>query len=182
MDKETTRENKRRGLVLVYTGDGKGKTTAALGLGMRAVGHGLKVLMIQFMKGSPSYGEVRATGLLPDFKLIQFGLETFVNKANPSKTDVDEAQAGWARARKALQERECDLLILDEANVAVEYGLITIAQLLELLDIRPAEMDLVITGRWAHPELMARADLVSEVREIKHHFRAGVKAREGIEF
>ncbi|MGE5577566.1 MAG: cob(I)yrinic acid a,c-diamide adenosyltransferase [Syntrophothermus sp.] len=182
MDKEAAKNGKRRGLVLVYTGDGKGKTTAALGLGVRAVGHGSRVLMIQFMKGSPSYGEVKATGLLPDFKVIQFGLETFVNKAHPSKTDIDEAQAGWARAKKALEDKECDLLILDEANVAVDYGLISLAQLLELIDLKPAEMDLVITGRGAHPEVIARADLVSEVREIKHHYRAGVKAREGIEF
>ncbi len=182
MDKEATTKAQRQGLVMVYTGDGKGKTTAALGLGVRAVGHGLKVLMIQFMKGSPSYGEIRATSLLPGFKVVQFGLETFVDKANPSRADLDEAQAGWARAKKALEEKECDLLILDEANVAVEYQLISLAQLVELIDLRPAEMDLVITGRWAHPEVIARADLVSEVREIKHHFRAGIQAREGIEF
>jgi len=176
-------DRNKRGLVMVYTGNGKGKTTAALGLTVRAVGHGLSVYIIQFMKGSGNYGEIIALRkYLPGVTIEQFGLETFVNKANPSPEDRELAARGLARAREVVTAGEHDLVILDEINVAVDFNLIAYEDLLALLRARPSHVDLVLTGRYARPELVREADLVSEVLEIKHHYEAGVPAREGIEF
>lgn len=170
------------GLVLVYTGNGKGKTTAALGLALRAVGHGKSVLMIQFMKGGDEYGELRAAGMLPRFSIVQKGLPTFVDRDSPAGEDVRLASEGMDLARAALRDEEWDLVILDEINVAVEYGLVSAADMLELLDLRRPDTDMVFTGRGAHPDLVRRADMVSEVLEIKHHYSRGVPARKGIEY
>ncbi len=175
-------DRKKRGLVMVYTGNGKGKTTAALGLALRAVGHGFAVHVIQFMKGSSTYGEIVALKYLPGVTVEQFGLETFVNKANPSPEDKALAANGLARAREVVAAGEHDLVILDEINVAVDFNLIPIEDVLTLVRERPAHVDLVLTGRYARPELVREADMVSEVLEIKHHYEAGVPAREGIEF
>ncbi len=174
---------KKRGLVMVYTGNGKGKTTAALGLTVRAVGHGFSVYLIQFMKGSDTYGEIVALRkYLPGVTVEQFGLETFVNKANPSPEDKALAARGLARAREVVTAGEHDLVILDEVNVAVDFNLIPFEDLMALIRTKPTHVDLVLTGRYARPELVRQADLVSEVLEIKHHYEAGVPAREGIEF
>ncbi|HEY3316149.1 MAG TPA: cob(I)yrinic acid a,c-diamide adenosyltransferase [Bacillota bacterium] len=176
-------DRRKRGLCLVFTGNGKGKTTAALGLALRAVGHGLTVHVIQFMKGSANYGEVIAMRkYLPGVTIDQFGLETFVNKADPAPEDRELAAKGLARANEVVTAGEHDLVILDEINVAVDFNLITLDEVLELVHRRPTHVDLVLTGRYARPELVREADLVSEVLEIKHHYEAGVQAREGIEF
>ncbi|MHB8758261.1 MAG: cob(I)yrinic acid a,c-diamide adenosyltransferase [Bacillota bacterium] len=176
-------DRNKRGLVMVYTGNGKGKTTAALGLTVRAVGHGFSVYMIQFMKGSETYGEIVALRkYLPGVTVEQFGLETFVNKANPSPEDKALAARGLARAREVVAAGKHDLVILDEVNVAVDFNLIPADDVLALVREKPAHVDLVLTGRYARPELVRQADLVSEVLEIKHHYEAGVPAREGIEF
>lgn len=170
------------GLVQVYTGNGKGKTTAALGLALRAVGHGHRVFMLQFMKGSPDYGEVRAASLLPNFTLVQSGLPTFVDKANPSPEDQRLAAEGLARARAEITGGAWDLVILDEINVAMDYGLIRTEDVEELIGGKPPGLELVLTGRYAPPSIIARADLVSEVRLVKHPYYRGVRARRGIEY
>lgn len=172
-----------RGLVMVYTGNGKGKTTAALGLALRAVGHGQRVLMIQFMKGDPNYGEVQAaTKYLPGFTVIQSGLPNFVDRRNPSTKDLELAAQGLERAQQAVREREADLIILDEINVALSWGLVPLDKVLDLVRSKPEDVNLVLTGRNAHPQVTDLADLVSEVCEIKHHYRSGVKAQKGVEF
>lgn len=171
-----------KGLIQIYTGNGKGKTTAALGLAFRAAGHGLKTLMIQFMKGNIQYGELEsAKRLAPLLMIQQMGRETFVSRTNPDPVDIEWAQKGLAMAKEAILSRAYDIVILDEINVAVDYGLIPISEILQLLDSKPESVELILTGRNAHPELIQRADLVTEMVERKHYYQKGVKAREGIE-
>ncbi len=172
----------RRGTVQVYTGDGKGKTTAALGQALRAVGHDLSVYVIQFMKGSSNYGELASAARLPNFTIEQSGRDEFVDKQNPAQIDIDLARKGLARAREVLTAGEHDLVILDELNVALDFGLVTLEDVLELIGSRPPHVELIITGRAAHPDVVKVADLVSEVLNIKHHYDAGVQAREGVEY
>ena len=169
------------GMVHVYTGDGKGKTTAALGLGLRAAGHGYRVLMIQFMKGKINYGELMAAKGIENFDIVQFGRPDFVDKEDPAEEDIRLAQEGLAFAREATRYKKCDLLILDEINVAVEWGLITVDEVLKLMGSKPADMELVLTGRYAPEEFLERADLVTEMKELKHPFQKGKLARKGIE-
>ncbi|MFW5896928.1 MAG: cob(I)yrinic acid a,c-diamide adenosyltransferase, partial [Bacillota bacterium] len=190
-----------RGYVQVYTGDGKGKTTAALGLALRAIGRGLKVLMIQFMKHW-GYGEhLAARRLEPDLEIVQAGKPYLIAReedldeetrealgdevvvfppGKPPEEVVRLARDGVKLARRALEDGEVDLLILDEINVAVHYDLISIDDVLDLIDSRPPAMELVLTGRCAPKELVERADLVTEMKEIKHYYRRGVMARRGI--
>jgi cob(I)alamin adenosyltransferase len=168
--------------VQIYTGDGKGKTTAALGLSLRAAGHGLRVYVGQFMKRYP-YGELAAAARLGDRVVIeQFGsTECLPLRAEPAAADVELARAGLARCRAALRSGEFAVVILDEACVAVRFGLLAEGDLLALLEERPPGVELVLTGRFATPALVERADLVTEMREIKHPFAAGWPARDGIE-
>ena len=172
----------RHGIVQVYTGDGKGKTTAALGLALRAVGHGLSVYMIQFMKGSKNYGELKAASALEGLTIEQSGRDEFVDRKNPAPVDVELARAALEKGRAAAESGEYDLVILDEINVALDFGLIELADVIEFIEKRPREIELVLTGRSAHPEIVKMADLVSEVLNIKHHYDAGTEARAGIEF
>ena len=172
-----------KGLIQVYTGNGKGKTTAALGLALRAVGHGLKVLMIQFMKGDLLYGEMEtARQLSPYLTIRRMGRETFILKNRIDPLDVEKAREGLLLAKKALEERAYDVVILDEMNVAVDFGLIPLSDLLQLIDSKPETVELILTGRNASPEILERADLVTEMVERKHYYREGVPAREGIEW
>lgn len=172
------------GMLLVVTGNGKGKTTSAFGQALRAVGHGAKVLIIQFMKGSDRYGEVQAVRRhLSEYVLIeQYGREQFVDKANPASEDLRLAQRGLARAREALASGEFGLVILDEVNVAVDFGLVTAQDLLKTVEARESGVDVMVTGRYAPPAIVQAADLVSEVLDIKHPFTEGVAARVGIEY
>ncbi len=172
----------KKGLVQLYTGNGKGKTTAALGQGFRAAGHGLRVIVIQFMKGKINYGELKAARRMKNFVIEQYGLATFVDRDRPSKKDRALADQGLRRAREVIKSRRYDIVILDEINVAVDYGLIRIADVLEMIKKRPRTVELILTGRYAPAELLKIADLVSEIREVKHHFQEGVKARKGIEY
>jgi cob(I)alamin adenosyltransferase len=172
----------RHGTVQVYTGDGKGKTTAAIGLAVRAVGHGLTVYMLQFMKGSSNYGELAAARMLPGFVIEQSGRDEFVDRSNPAQVDIDMAAEGLRKARAALQSGEHDVVILDEINVALVFGLVSLKDVLDLVAARPEHVELILTGRAAHPEVVKAADLVSEVLNIRHHYDAGVGAREGIEY
>ena len=171
-----------QGCVQVYTGNCKGKTTAALGLAFRAVGCGLKVVMIQFMKGGGPYGEhLAAARLAPDLTIIPFGREGWVNKDNPAQEDIDLAVKALALAKEKLLSGEYDMVILDEVNGAIGFGLLPVDALLELLRLRPEQVELVLTGRNAHPQVIEAADLVTEMVEIKHYYKAGVPARRGIE-
>lgn len=173
----------RRGLVIVHTGNGKGKTTAALGLALRAVGQGLKVSMVQFIKGSWKYGELRAPEFLPGFEIRAMG-RGFVDLGNPEPNpeDVALAQETLAAAREKVLSGQYDMVILDEVNYAVSYGLLDVESVVRLIQEKPPELHLVLTGRDARPEVVDVADLVTEMREIKHAFREGVKAQKGIEF
>lgn len=169
------------GLIHVYTGNGKGKTTAAIGLGIRALGNGLKVLMIQFMKGR-RYSELDALEQVKDFTVVQFGRDEFVSKKNPEKIDIDLAQKGVSYAREVLQKNLFDVVILDEINVAVDFQLIALDEVLNLLKLKPKTMELILTGRYAPPELIKHADVVSEVLEIKHPYQKGIQSRKGIDW
>ncbi|MEX0974283.1 MAG: cob(I)yrinic acid a,c-diamide adenosyltransferase [Bacillota bacterium] len=173
-----------KGLVLVYTGDGKGKTTAALGLALRQIGWGRRVLVIQFMKGAGNvYGErIAAEKYLPLLEIEQHGRDDFVNLGDPATVDKDLAHKALARAAEAFGSGKYGMVVLDEVNVAVACGLVETSDVLNLLQKRPRELDVVLTGRYCPKELMDAADTVSEVKELKHHFQKGVAAREGIEY
>jgi len=169
------------GCVQVYTGNGKGKTTAALGLALRAVGRGLNVCVFQFIKGGGRYGEhLAAERLAPLLTIIQTGRPGWVNTKDISE-DRLVAQEGLVRAEELLTSGEYDLFICDEINGAVGFGLIDVEQVLELIGRKPEKTELVLTGRNAHQRVIDVADLVTEMREIKHYYKAGVPARTGIE-
>ena len=177
-----TRERLQQGLIQVYTGDGKGKTTCALGLALRAVGQGFKVYLVQFMKGRDT-GEARAAAKLsPDLTLRYFGRPGLVNLKAPAREDLDLVQEAWDLAREIIASGDWDLVVLDEINLALAYGLIPLEEALQVLRRRPAWVEVVLTGRQAPPELVEMADLVTEMRPIKHYYTAGVQARRGIEW
>jgi cob(I)alamin adenosyltransferase len=169
------------GLVQIYTGTGKGKTTAALGLGLRALGKGFKVFMLQFMKGDIEYGEVTSVRNLDGFDIEQFGRPDFVDKNNPAQVDIDWAQKGLARVKEVISQNKYDIIILDEINVAIDWNLIKLEDIIELITNKPKHMELILTGRYAHPKLIELADLVTDMRELKHPYQEGVLARDGIE-
>lgn len=170
------------GLILVYTGNGKGKTTAAIGLSIRALGHNQKVGFLQFMKGSKNYGEVKIASVLPNFTLVQSGQESFVSYENPDPIDIQMAQDGFELAEKWFKENSFDLIVLDEILVAVAFKLISVAQVLDLIQKKPAQLNLVLTGRYAAPEIMEIADTVTEMTEKRHAYNQGVEAKAGMEF
>ncbi len=168
--------------IQVYTGDGKGKTTAAAGLALRALGAGWRVCFLQFCKARPSAElEMLRKAGGERFALLRFGADRFITGA-PSAEDLAEARRGLEAARQAVTGGAYDLVVLDEINLAVHFRLFSIADLLALLDARPNSVELALTGRRAAPELLARADLVTEMREIKHYYTQGVPARPGVEF
>lgn len=170
-----------RGCTQVYTGNGKGKTTASLGLALRAVGRGLRVCVFQFIKGGGPYGEhLIAEKLAPLFTIIQTGRPGWVNTSDIGE-DRRVAQNALEQARSLLSSEEYDLVILDEINGAVGFGLVDVEQVLELISLKPDHVELVLTGRNAHERIIEAADLVTEMREIKHYYKAGVPARTGIE-
>ena len=171
-----------KGYVQVYTGDGKGKTTAALGIAMRAAGHGMKVEIFQFMKGNIEYGELESARTLSLHVTIhQVGRETFVKRNNTDPEDVRLARQGWEAAKEVILGRKADIVILDEINCAMDFGLIPIAEVLEILQEKPRDMELILTGRNAPVDIVKVADLVTEMLQIKHYYVEGVGAREGIE-
>jgi cob(I)alamin adenosyltransferase len=174
-------DKKKPGLIMVFTGEGKGKTTAAVGQAIRALGHGFRVYMIHFMKGR-DYGEFLATAQLPNLTLVRAGRDDFVNRNNPDPIDLELAREGFAKARAAVLNGEYDLVVLDEINVAVDYKLINEDDLFSLLEEKPEEVTVILTGRGASAELVKRADLVSEVLAIKHHYEQGAECCPGIEY
>lgn len=171
-----------RGYIQVYTGDCKGKTTAALGLAFRAVGRGFKVCMIQFMKGGGPYGEhLAADRLAPDLIIIPTGRPGWINRDHLDPEDIRLAQEALAKGRDAVSSGAYDLVIMDEINGAIGFGLLTVEAALDLIQAKLPQVELVLTGRNAAPEIIAAADLVTEMREVKHYYKAGVPARIGIE-
>ncbi|MBC7099628.1 cob(I)yrinic acid a,c-diamide adenosyltransferase [Candidatus Bipolaricaulota bacterium] len=180
MARKATR--KRRGLVYLYTGEGGGKTTNAFGFALRAIGHGYKVIIIQFMKGWEDIGEVKACRrLAPECEIYQFGRKEFVDPKNPSPEDRRLAEAGLALARKLLKKKP-KLLVLDEINLAAAFGLVKVKDVLKLLDEVPPSTVVMLTGRRAPRALIDRADFVSVIEDVKHPAREGIPARKGIEY
>jgi len=170
----------QKGYLQVYTGDGKGKTTAALGLALRAAGAGVRVYIAQFVKGM-YYAELKALERFSDLMVIErFGRECFIRKT-PQQEDITLARQGLARAGEIIAAGQYPLVILDEASIAIHFGLFSTADLLQILRHRPAWVEVVVTGRRAPEELLAAADLVTEMKEIKHYYQLGVAARDGIE-
>jgi cob(I)alamin adenosyltransferase len=172
-----------RGLIQVYTGDGKGKTTCALGLALRAVGQGLQAYMVQFMKGRET-GEVKAAAgrLAPDLTLRPFGRPGLVNLRDPAPEDLALVREAWDLARQVILAGAHDLVILDEVNLALTFNLLPREEVFQVLRERPPWVEVVLTGRQAPPELIEMADLVTEMRPLKHYYEAGVPARRGIEW
>ncbi|MCP4680802.1 MAG: cob(I)yrinic acid a,c-diamide adenosyltransferase [Desulfobacterales bacterium] len=169
-----------KGYVQVYTGDGKGKTTASLGLTVRAAGAGLKVLIAQFIKMG-DYSEIKALERFSDLVTIkQFGKGRFI-KGKPSPEDIESANQGLEFVREAIDDKSFDIIIMEEANVAVTCGLFSIENLLDIVERRPDHMELIITGRGADERVIEKADLVTEMKAIKHYYDKGVQARIGIE-
>ncbi|NLA99704.1 MAG: cob(I)yrinic acid a,c-diamide adenosyltransferase [Methanomicrobiales archaeon] len=168
-----------RGYIHVYTGNGKGKTTAALGLSLRCVCAGKEVFFGQFIKDGDC-SELSAGKLLPDFEIVQFGRGCFIDR-NPDEKDRTTAREGLARCDRVLQSGEYDLVVLDEVNVALFYGLFGVVDVVEALERRDPRVEVVLTGRYAPQEIIDAADLVTEMREVKHYYHEGVEARAGIE-
>jgi cob(I)alamin adenosyltransferase len=169
-----------KGYVQIYTGNGKGKTTAALGLAIRAAGAGLNVFLAQFIKGR-QYSELNALERLSDrIKVEQYGLPRFIN-GKPSAPDIEAAHYGLERVKSSMLSGRFDMIIVDEGNVAVTYGLLAKQDLFDLIDMKPESVELVITGRDALPEIIDKADLVTEMKAVKHYYNKGVDARVGVE-
>ncbi len=169
-----------KGYVQVYTGNGKGKTTAALGLALRASGHGIHTYVGQFMKGQP-YGELDALRDHSHITIEQYGDVRCIRREEVTPEHVAQAHRGLARARETMLSGQYDIVVLDEINVTIWFGLLTVEEVLTFLDERPEHVEVILTGRRAPPELIERADLVTEMREVKHYYQQGVLAREGIE-
>jgi cob(I)alamin adenosyltransferase len=179
----TSGRKRRRGTVQVYTGNGKGKTTAALGIALRAAGWGMRTYVGQFMKGQ-RYGELEAirTRLKSLITIEQFGKKSFLHVGRkPSKRDLELARKALESCRRAMVSGDYDLVILDEVNVAVFFKLIGEEDVHALLDARPGDVEVILTGRYAPESFLERADLVTEMREVKHYYAAGIEARRGIE-
>jgi cob(I)alamin adenosyltransferase len=170
-----------KGLVQVYTGNGKGKTSAAFGLALRAIGRGLKVYVIQFIKGGFDYGELHVIDRLPNLTLKAFGRGKFVTAKPPEREDVELAKEALGLAGKVVSGGEYDVVVLDEVNVALSLKLISLDDVLKLIKTKPKHVELVLTGRSAPDEIIEAADLVTEMREVKHPFSRGFPARKGIE-
>lgn len=170
-------------MVHVYTGNGKGKTTSSLGMALRAVGHGMKVSMIQFMKGGIKYGELESAKMLaPMLTIIPMGRPDFVKRENPDPIDIEWAEKGIKTAEKIIQNGDCNILILDELLVALDFHLIPLAKVIELIKKTPSNIELVLTGRNAPKEIIEIADLVTEMAEVKHYFNKGIVSRRGFDY
>ncbi len=168
------------GYVQVYTGNGKGKTTAALGLSLRAVCAGKRVFMGQFIKGM-DYAELKAVKYLPGFEIRQYGRDCFIRN-KPTDEDLCRAADGLKEVKNIIYSGEYDLVILDEINVALFFELIKLEEVLDVIANKPKHVEIVLTGRYAPQEIIDAADLVTEMKEVKHYYNNGIEAREGIEF
>jgi len=202
MTKDNIPPGGRTGCIHIYTGEGKGKTTSALGMALRAVGGGLKVIMIQFLKTSNRYGELKGAGRLkPGFEIVQMGpecvrlakdpgadkecigcMECHVDPDNPRVSDLEAARRALDFAEECLTSGKYDLVILDEINYAIDFNLLLVEDVVALLKRKDLSVEVVLTGRSAPPQLVELADYVTEMREIKHPWISGTKARKGIEY
>jgi cob(I)alamin adenosyltransferase len=169
-------------LVQVFTGDGKGKTTAALGAVIRALGHGLRVCIIFFMKGDYPYGECNILSQLPNVKIARFGSQQFIDPTNIKPEEKEQARKALAAAGEAILSGSYDLVVLDEVNLAVAWGLVELDEVIKLIKDKPPNMELILTGRKADTKLIQLADLVTEMLEIKHPYDEGIRARKGFEY
>jgi len=178
------RGSEEKGYVVVLTGEGKGKTTAALGMALRAIGHDLKVSMLQFIKGSMHYGELTAVKkLAPDLEIKPLGHGfVAVNPEKPDPKDIETARQAWEVCKERILSDRYAMVILDEINDAIAYGLLPPDEVVDILNRRPERLTVVLTGRGIHPSILAIADLVTEMIELKHPYREGKKARKGIEY
>lgn len=174
------------GLILVNTGDGKGKTTAALGVALRSAGCGRKVLILQFIKSGANYGELAGIALLPTVEIRSMGKGFIFHKQEESEEKMKEHQAAakeaWAMVEQEVQSGQWDLIILDEINYAIHYGLVDVETVVDLLKRKPENLDMILTGRNARPEIIELAHTVTEMKVIKHAYQQGIKAKRGIEF
>ncbi|HNV94443.1 MAG: cob(I)alamin adenolsyltransferase/cobinamide ATP-dependent adenolsyltransferase [Candidatus Methanofastidiosum methylothiophilum] len=171
-----------KGLIQIYTGTGKGKSTAAFGLTLRASGYGLKSLIIQFMKQGNSYGEHFAINKLENIEIVSFGKSKFIDFKNPSKEDIDLVNEAWDFATKSINIGKYDIIVLDEINVALNFKLLNLEKVIDVLKNKPDSIEIILTGRYAPKELIEIADLVSEIVEVKHPYQKGIIARKGIEY
>jgi len=171
-----------RGLVQVYTGNGKGKTSAAFGLALRAAGRGLKVYIIQFIKGGFDYGELYTVDKLPNLTLKAFGRGEFITAKPPDKEDVRLAEQALQLAKQTVKSGKYDVIILDEVNVALTLKLIDLEEVLKLIQNKPNHVELVLTGRNAPVQVIDASDYVTEMREVKHPYSKGYRSRKGIEY
>jgi cob(I)alamin adenosyltransferase len=177
----TAKNNK--GLVQVFTGEGKGKTTAALGTVLRAAGHGFKISIIFFIKGHSSQGEYKTLAAIPGVKVASFGLRQFIHKNNViNPAEKAQAQAALAAAREDITSGKFDLVVLDEINMGIFFNLLDVQDVLQLIKDKPPRVELILTGRKADKKIIAAADLVTEMVKVKHPYDKGIKARKGIEF
>jgi cob(I)alamin adenosyltransferase len=176
-------ESLSQGLIQIYTGENKGKTTAALGLTIRAVGHGFRVHILQFMKGRQDFGELNGLKRLePECQIEHYGTAGWVNKGQAQEQDVLEAQKGLERARELIALNTCDMLILDEIINAIWFELLSEDEVLQVLENKPEHMEIIMTGRNASQRLIEKADLVTEMVRVKHPYDQGIQARKGIEY
>ncbi len=169
-------------MVQVFTGNGRGKTTAALGTVLRAVGQGLKVHIIHFMKGTYPYGEQKALTYLPNVTVSRFGKLDFVDPNSIQEDEKDEARRALAAGREAILGGEYEMVVLDEVNIASGWGLVPVEDVIDLIKKKPPKVELLLTGRYADQRLIEAADLVTEMVEVKHPYQQGIKARQGFEF
>ncbi len=171
-----------RGLVQIFTGEGKGKTTAALGVVLRALGHGLRVCIVAFMKGGYPYGEWEMLARLPNVRVARFGLETFTDPTSVKPEEKEQAKQALSTAREAMLSGDYDLVVLDEVNIAVAWKLVELDEVVKLIQDKPQNVELILTGRYADTRLVQLADLVTECLKIKHPYDKGITARRGIDY
>ena len=171
-----------KGLVYIFTGNGKGKTTAALGAILRALGHGLRVYIVFFMKGDYPYGEFSSLSRLPGVKVDSFGFRCLTDPANIKPEEIEQAGLALSAARRAVLSGDYDMVVLDEVNVAVAMKLVELDEVISLIKDKPEDVELILTGRYAGSELLELADLVTEMVKVKHPYDSGVLARKGIEY
>ncbi|MEA2107995.1 MAG: cob(I)yrinic acid a,c-diamide adenosyltransferase [Pseudomonadota bacterium] len=176
-------KNKRQGLIIVHTGHGKGKTTAALGTAFRAAGQGFKIIIIQFIKGSWKYGELEAAKKFANLTITPMGKGFLkLGAAEPEAADCELAENTWKACEQAILSGDYDLVICDEVNYALSYKLLPVQRVVETLNNKPSHVHVILTGRDALPEIIELADLVTEMKEIKHPYKMGISAQRGIEF
>ena len=175
-------ETSTKGLVEIFTGEGKGKTSAALGAIIRALGHGLRVYIVFFMKGDFPYGEQKILCQLPNCTVERFGFQEFVDPAHPKPEEKAEARKALDAARKAMLSQKYDVVILDEVNIAAAWKLIDVNDVIKLIKDKPEKVELILTGRYADPKIVKVADLVTEMVKIKHPYDKGILSRKGVEY